>query len=65
METLISNHKIEFKSSDENGPFNITFCTTGGVQLQIKNSDFEAYVNLDKKELTEVRNIINRIIEGN
>lgn len=65
MQTTDTQHYIQFESSDDNGNFIVRICKGGFFQLQLKASDGdeEAFVNLNKKELTAVRDMINKVID--
>lgn len=67
MQTINSEHNIEFTSCDDNGEFLIRIVKPhpGFSQMQIKvESRYdEAYVNVDRKELTAIRDMINTVLE--
>lgn len=64
MEIREDKHKIEMIGEDENGKFEITIVKKSH-QLHISSEDLcsDAFVNLDIKELTILRDCINKVLD--
>lgn len=64
MEINDTQHYIEFGSSDEYGKFTIRIVKTYPMQLQVEteNGDSSVFLNIDKKELFSIRNMIDKVL---
>jgi len=65
MKTIENEHKIEFHSEDEYGSFMVRICKKPPIQLQLHsaNDDFDAFINVNKMELTAIRDMINKVLQ--
>lgn len=67
MKTIETEHQYIFQSSDENGVFEFAVHKSGPRQIQITSSignfENEAFINVDKNEISEIINILQKAIE--
>ena len=67
MKTIETKHQWIFQSKDENGRFEFRVhkdCSQIQLEVSIDHFEREAFVDINRKELTAIRDMINNILEN-